>query len=204
MPTLPGSGYYEAENVNYPRKPSPIGAIVDLLANPAGVGSNMMGDPYSDEEIASARRAPLMRAPGVPLPSFGSERMAPMSNQPTVLTPGRTTPFSRADAQALAALDPRALAEAKAIAAMPESMPAKMTGSFGGKSFEMQPSARVDRNALAKLYASAQERKGQERQDAVRGQEQSGRERIVSIPGEQATKRREMELGTEERLTGKK
>lgn len=129
---------------------------------------------------------------------------APTSAPVTALTPGRTTPFSRADAQALAALDPRALDEAKALAAMPESTPAKITGSFGGRNFEMQPAARVDRNALARLYAQAQERKGQERQDAVRGQEQAGRERIVAIPGEQLGKRREMELGAEERMAGKK
>ncbi len=200
MPTLPGSGYYDAENVNYPRKPSFIGGIVDSAGNPAGVGSNMMGDPYSEEEISAASRAPLMKAPGVPLSPMGQGGTPGV----TTLQPSRTQPFSRADAQALHALDPRALAEAKAMAALPESTPAKMTGSFGGKSFEMQPSARVDRNALAKLYAAAQERKGQERQDSVRAQEQGGRERIVSIPGEQATKRRGMELETEERITGKK
>jgi hypothetical protein len=199
-----------------------------------------MGDPYSDEEIAKAKRYdPTMRPqlPSAPAGRPGADPMdllrdksmdadagvgaapprdpymanlppappkTPMAPPVTTLTPGRQTPFSRADAQALAALDPRSLAEAKAIAAMPESTPAKITGSFGGKSFEMQPSARVDRNALARLYSQGQERRGQERTDDVRKQEQGGRERIVSIPGEQLGKRREMELATEERLAGKK
>lgn len=121
----------------------------------------------------------------------------------TTITPDRQTPFSRADAQALAALDPRALDEANALAARPESMPRMITGKneTTGESFQMQPTARVDRNALAKLYAAAQERKGQERQDAVRGQEQAGRERLVAIPGQQATERRGMDLAAEaERL----
>lgn len=163
-----------------------LGNVVDPAMEPdAGMAAMAPRDPYM------ASLPPRQPAAGAP-PSV------------TTLQPGRTAPFSRADAQALAALDPRALNEAKSIAAMPESLPAKITGSFGGRSFEMQPSARVDRNALARLYAQAQERKGQERQDAVRGQEQSGKERLVTIPGEQATQRRQMELQTEERITGKK
>lgn len=160
--------------------------VVDPAMEPdRGVGSAPPRDPY----MAS-------------LPPAGPRPSAPPPV--TTLQPGRTSPFSRADAQALAALDPRALEEAKGVAALPESTPAKITGSFGGKSFEMQPSARVDRNALAKLYAAAQERKGQERQDAVRSQEQSGRERIVSIPGQQGLEKRKAELEAEERITGKK
>lgn len=120
----------------------------------------------------------------------------------TRLEPSRTSAFSGRDAQSLATLDPRALEEANKIAALDQ--PKKMTGSFGGKSFEMTPAARVGRNQLAEIYNKYQGVKGQERQDAVRGQEQAGKERIVGIPGEQATKRREMELGTEERLAGKK
>lgn len=104
----------------------------------------------------------------------------------TKLMPSRTQPFSRADAQALRALDPRSLQEAQSIAAAPESMPAKMTGSFGGQSFEMQPSARVDRNALARLYAQGVERKMQERGDNIRAQEQTGAQALARIPGESA------------------
>lgn len=160
--------------------------VIDPAMEPdRGIGSAPPRDPY----MASL-------PPAVPRPSA--------TPPVTMLQPGRTSPFSRADAQALAALDPRALEEARGVAALPESTPAKITGSFGGKSFEMQPSARVDRNALAKLYAAAQERKGQERQDAVRSQEQSGRERIVSIPGQQGLEKRKAELEAEERITGKK
>ncbi len=181
MPSYqPPAGFYQAPNVNYPQRPSAIGGIVDEMGLPNGVGSNMMSDPYSEEEIAASTKAPLMKAPGVPLPPL----QAPSG--PTVLTPSRQTPFSRADAQALAALDPRSLAEAKGIAALPESTPAKMTGSFGGQSFEMQPSARVDRNVLARLYAQGTERKGQERQDTVRGLEQGGAERLAAVPGKNA------------------
>jgi len=187
------TGYVPADGVPYPRQPraprqpnDPMDLLRDKTMDmDEGIGDAPPRDPYMA---------------GLP----PRQPAAPMAPPVTTLQPGRTSPFSRADAQALAALDPRALDEAKAIAAMPESTPAKITGSFGGKSFEMQPSARVDRNALARLYAQAQERKGQERQDAVRGQEQGGRERIVSIPGEQQNKRREMELGTEERIAGKK
>lgn len=197
MPTTPyraPAGYYQADNTNYPQRQSAIGGIVDLVGNPAGVGSNMMGDPYTDEEIAAAASAPLMRAPGVPLaPMRMGTQTSSAAPSVTTLQPGRTTPFSRADAQALAALDPRALDEAKALAVLPESTPAKMTGSFGGKSFEMQPSARVDRNALARLYAQAQERKGQERQDSVRAQEQAGKLAIVEAPGKQLTERAKLD-----------
>lgn len=185
MPSYrPPAGFYQAPDTNYPDRQSAIGGIVDEMGLPNGVGSNMMGDPYSDAEIASAGKSPLMRAPGVPLAPL--RPAAPSASGRTVLTPSRTSPFSRADAQALAALDPRSLAEAKGIAAMPESTPAKMTGSFGGQSFEMQPSARVDRNALARLYAQGVERKGQERQDAVRGQVQTGAESLARIPVEGA------------------
>ncbi len=176
MPYQPPAGFYQATNVNYPQRPSAIGGIVDEMGLPNGVGSNMMSEPYSEEEIATTAKAPLMKAPGVPLPPL----QAPSG--PTVLTPGRQTPFSRADAQALAALDPRSLAEAKDIAALPESTPAKMTGSFGGQSFEMQPSARVDRNVLARLYAQGMERQGEERRDAIRAQAQSGAESLARIP----------------------
>ena len=184
MPTYrPPAGFYQAENVNYPQSPAFTEGAVDLLGNPAGVGTNMSGQLYSDP--TSAR------------PSFASEAPpSPMQSTPGVtrLTPGRQTPFSRADAQALAALDPRALEEANALAARPESKPALITGSFGGKSFEMQPSARVDRNALARLYQQAEARKGQEREDAVRGQEQGGRERLVSIPGQQLNEREKIRV----------
>lgn len=193
MPAGNPAGYYQVPGLPYPRTPTDpnrnrdlLGDVVDPAMEPdRGVGSAPPRDPF----MANLSPRQPQAAPGGPV---------------TTLTPSRTTPFSRADAQALAALDPRALQEAKDLAALPESTPAKMTATFGGRNFEMQPSARVDRNALARLYAQAQERKGQERQDVVRGQEQAGKERIVSIPGEQATKRREMELGTEERLATKK
>lgn len=201
--------------------PIPYAGSSDLIpVNPSGytprppLPPSLMNDPNRNRDLLNNVIDPAME------PDRGMSAMSPrdpyMASLPpagpragaapavTTLQPSRTAPFSRADAQALAALDPRALEEAKGVAALPESTPAKMTGTFGGRSFEMQPAARVDRNALAKLYAAAQERKMQERQDAVRGQEQSGKERLVSIPGEQATKRREMELGTEERITGKK
>ena len=222
-------GYYEAEDVNYPSKQSFIGGITDAQGSPIGVGSNMMSDPYTDEEIAKAKRFdPTMRPqlPSTPeaaaaldeyiarektmqqdygigaqpprdpyMASLPPRQAAPTPGV-TTLQPGRTSAFSRADAQALAALDPRALDEARSLAALPESMPAKMTGSFGGKSFEMQPSARVDRNALARLYSQAQTRQGQERQDSVRAQEQGGRERLVAIPGQQLTDRAKLDNET--------
>ncbi len=152
-----------------------LGNVIDPAMEPdMGAGSAPPRDPY----MASL---PPMNAPA-------------QAQQVTRLTPGRQTPFSRADAQALRALDPRALDEARAMAAEPEAIPAKITGSFGGQNFEMQPSARVDRNALAKLYAQGIERKGQERQDAVRGQEQAGKERIVTIPGQQLNEREKMRI----------
>ncbi len=196
----PPAGYYQADDVNYPQRPAAIGGITDLLGNPAGRGSNMMGDPYTDEEMAATANAPLMKAPGVPLPPPSADPATRAAV--TRLQPSRTSAFSSRDAQALQSLDPRALAEAQSLADLDK--PKTMTGEFGGKKFEMTPNARVDRNALAGLYNKYQAKQGQERQDAVRTQEQGGRERIVSIPGEQATKRREMELGTEERLAGKK
>jgi hypothetical protein len=182
MPTLPYSS-----SVRIPTDPNRnrdlLGNVIDPAMEPdRGAGMAPPRDPYMDS-----------------LPPVNAQ---PAAQPVTRLAPGRTSPFSRADAQALAALDPRALDEAKGIAAMPESMPAKITGSFGGKNFEMQPSARVDRNALARLYAQAEQRKAMEREDDVRGQEQSGRERIVSIPGQQGIDKRKMELETEERTAG--
>lgn len=145
-----------------------IGNVIDPAMEPdRGIGSAPPRDPYTAS-----------------LPPVSG----PASSAPAVtrLSPGRTTPFSRADAQALAALDPRSLQEAKDIAALPESTPAQMTATFGGKSFSMQPSARVDRNVLARLYGQGVERKGQERQDAVRGQIQTGNESLARIPGQNA------------------
>lgn len=143
-----------------------------------------------------------------PVPGQDPIRPAFQPTKPSVttITPDRQTPFSRSDAQALAALDPRALDDANALAARPESMPRMITGKneTTGESFQMQPTARVDRNALAKLYAGAQERKGQERQDSVRGQEQAGKERLVGIPGQQLNERDKYRVDSEERVTGKK
>jgi hypothetical protein len=125
--------------------------------------------------------------PTSPTPGDTSEA-APISSGPIRLAPGRTAPFSRADAQALAALDPRSLQQAKDIAVLPESTPGLITGrnETTGQSYEMQPSARVDRNVLARLYAQGMERKAQERDDAVRAQMQSGAQNLARIPGENA------------------
>ena len=201
--------------------PIPYAGSSDLIpVNPMGqmqrppLPPSLMTDPNRNRDLLNNVIDPAME------PDRGMSAMSPrdpfMASLPprqpqaapggpvTTLQPSRTQPFSRADAQALHALDPRALEEARGVAALPESTPAKMTGSFGGKSFEMQPSARVDRNALAKLYAAAQERKGQERQDSVRAQEQGGKLALVEAPGKQLTDRRKMELEAEERITGKK
>lgn len=190
MPIAPfraPAGYYQADDVNYPQRQSAIGGIVDANGKPNGTGSNMMGDPYTPEEIASAG-GPLMKAPGVPLetPAWAKPQSPDRATQMAVtkLQPSRTQAFSTPDAQALNALDPRALEEAKALAALDQ--PKTMTGTFGGKSFEMTPAARVDRNVLAKLYNKYQGRQQQEREDAVRSQIQSGQERLATIPGQQA------------------
>jgi hypothetical protein len=169
-----------------------------------------MGTTSEGRARAEAFRRLMAKAPGTDYQSAMQQLPGQMQEEagaraaagPTVLQPSRTTAFSGRDAQALQTLDPRALEEARGLAALDQ--PKKMTGSFGGQSFEMTPAARVDRNALAGIYNKFQTKQGQERQDSVRAQEQGGKERIVSIPGEQATKRREMELGTEERLAGKK
>ncbi len=171
-----------------------------------------MGTTPEGRARAEAFRRLMAKAPGTDYQSamqmlpgqMQEEAGARAAAGPTVIQPSRTTAFNRADAQSLQGLDPRALEEARGLAAMPESQAKPMTGTFGGQSFTMQPSARVDRNVLAGIYQKYLGKQGQERQDAVRAQEQGGRERLVSIPGQEATKRREMELGTEERLAGKK
>ncbi len=175
---VPGTPAYIASQTDPNRNRDLLGNVIDPAMEPdRGAGMAPPRDPYMDS-----------------LPPVSAQ---PAAQPVTRLSPGRTAPFSRADAQALAALDPRALDEAKAVAAMPESTPAKITGSFGGKSFEMQPSARVDRNALARLYQQAETRKAQERTDDVRAQEQGGRERIVSIPGQQMTEREKLRIAAE-------
>lgn len=171
--------YYQVPGLPYPQRPQPPRQPVDpndLLRDTAmdadvGMGAQSPRDPYM-------ANLPPRQPTGPTAPSV------------TTIAPGRTTPFSRADAQALAALDPRALEQAKALAAMPESTPRMMTGrnETTGESFQMQPSARVDRNALARLYAGMQQKQSQERQDAVRAQEQGGKERLATIPGESAVK----------------
>lgn len=198
MPTGNPAGYYQVPGLPYPGRPG--------IPQPAVDPNDLIATAAAEQDAARTAMRPdagiSAMAPRDPFMTSLPPRQPAVTQTVTRLAPGRTTPFSRADAQALAALDPRALNEATALAALPESTPAKITGSFGGQSFEMQPSARVDRNALARLYAQAQERKGQERQDDVRRQEQGGRERIVSIPGEQQTKRTELELGAKERMAG--
>lgn len=187
------TGYYRAPGVPYPRAPRPtdpnrnrdlLGNVIDPAMEPD------LGARTSDPATAMAMQKLTAAAPAAPAAG------------PTVLQPGRTTPYSRADSQSLMGLDPRAAAEAEAIAADPRSRPAKITGSFGGQSFEMQPSARVDRNVLAAIYQKYLTKQTQEREDAVRSQEQGGRERIVSIPGQQLTERRKMELESGERVAG--
>ena len=178
MPSLTTPGYYDVPGLPYPKRPSVSeDPNFDLLGNPVGAGMP---------------RGTMSGAPGAQV----------AAQDPSVirLAPSRTAPFSRADAQALAALDPRALDEANKLAAMPESQPATMTATFGGQKYEMTPRARVDRNALARLYSQAQERKAQERQDAVRGQEQAGKERLVTIPGQQATDRAKIEAEAKTKL----
>lgn len=179
MPSLTTPGFYDVPGLPYPKRPSVSeDPNFDLLGN----------------RVATA---------GPPTGTMSGAPGAQVSMQdPSVirLAPGRQTPFSRADAQALASLDPRALDEANRLAALPESQPATMTATVGGQRYEMTPRARVDRNALARLYSQAQERKAQERQDAVRGQEQAGKERLVSIPGQQATERAKIEAEAKTKL----
>ncbi len=136
------------------------------------------------------------------IPEQMANDTAASAASPTVLQPGRTAPFSGRDAQSLAILDPRALQEAQGLAALDQ--PKKMTGSFGGKSFEMTPSARVDRNRLGQIYQKYLGQQAEEKAGKMRAEAQAGKEKLLSIPGQQLTERRGMELGTEERLAGKK
>ncbi len=182
------AGFYQAPGIPYPRPPMPtdpdrnrdlLGGVVDPAMEPdAGVGAAPPRDPFMASLPPVADRASAAAI--------------------TRLQPNRTSPFTGRDAQALAVLDPRALAEANALA--PLDQPKTMTASFGGKDFEMTPAARVGRNELAQIYNKYQGIQGQERADKVRGQEQGHRERLVSIPGEQGITKRGMELGTEERM----
>ncbi len=182
------AGFYQVPGLPYPQTPTDpgrnrglFGEVIDPAMEPdTGVG-------------AAPPRDPAMTA----LPPVQDRAT---QTALTRLQPSRTSPFSGRDAQALKVLDPRALDEANQLASLDQ--PKEMTATFGGQNFSMQPNARVDRNNLAGIYNKYQGLKAQERQDAVRAQEQGGRERIVAIPGQQATERRGMELGTEERLAG--
>lgn len=188
-----------------PRNRDAQGNIIDPAMEPdLGVGVAPPRDPY----MAAMAPSPGATASDRAVANMGGNRdllgnpmndtaMGGPTSNVTRLEPSRQRAFSRADAQALLALDPRALDEAESIAANPNSLPPEITGSFGGKSYSMQPRPSVDRKVLATLYAQAQQRKAQERQDSVRGQEQSGKERIVSIPGEQLGKRRDAELAAD-------
>lgn len=183
------AGFYQVPGLPYPRAPRPPVDPNDLLRDTSmdpdmGAGTAPPRDPY------------LNSLP--PRPAQDAATRAAVVR----LQPGRTTPFSGRDAQALATLDPRALAEAQSIASLDQ--PKTITGTFGGQSFEMTPSVRVNRNNLAQIYNKYLTKQGEEKAAAQRAEAQAGKERIVSIPGEQATKRREMELGAEERIAGKK
>jgi hypothetical protein len=195
-----------------PVTPYAAGGIPITSGMPAMAPNDNLGTTPEGRARAEAFRRLMAKAPNMDYQSalqqlpgqMMEERGAMAAAGPTVLQPSRTTAFNRSDAQSLQGLDPRALEEARGLAAMPEAQSKPMTGTFNGQSFTMQPSARVDRNALAGIYQKYLSKQAQERQDSVRAQEQGGRERIVGIPGEQATQRRKMELETEERLTGKK
>lgn len=179
-------------------------------AMPPTMPNDNLGSTPDGRARAEAMRRLLNKSPGIDhqsamqmLPGqMAEERGAMAAAGPTVLQPDRTEAFSSRDAQSLQTLDPRALEEARGLAALDQ--PKKMTGTFGGRSFEMTPAARVDRNRLAGIYQKYLGKQAEEKAAEKFAREQSGRERIVSIPGEQATKRREMELGTEERIAGKK
>ena len=129
--------------------------------------------------------------------AMAEDRAALSAGGPTVLQPSRTSAFNARDAQSLAALDPRALAEANALA--PLDQPKKMTGTFGGQSFEMTPSQRVGRDQLAQIYNKYQTKQGEERADDVRGQGFKNQQEIVSIPGRQGIEKRTLELASDER-----
>ncbi len=105
------AGYYEVPGLPYPRKPMPqtqtdpnrnrdlLGNVADVAMEPdMGVGAQPPRDPYMDS---------LPKA----TPQDAATRAAV-----TRLQPSRTTPFSGRDAQALAGLDERALAEANKLA----------------------------------------------------------------------------------------
>lgn len=195
MPLGAPAGYYQVPGLPYPGRPAipqPNRSVIDpndLLATAAAQQDGMGADagvgtpPPRDPAMNALPRGTLSGAPGA----------SPMTGDASVirLAPNRTSPFSRADAQALAALDPRVLEEAKGLAKL--DTPKTMTATFNGQNFEMTPAARVDRNALARLYAQGQERKAQEQQAKVRGEEQAGKERLVAIPGQQATDRAKIE-----------
>ncbi len=170
-----------------PRPDDGLGSTSEGRARLAAMRRLSLDEPGMDH-------AAMMAAAPV---AMAEDRAALSAGGPTVLQPSRTSAFNARDAQSLAALDPRALAEANALA--PLDQPKKMTGTFGGQSFEMTPSQRVGRDQLAQIYNKYQGRQGQEREDAVRSQEQAGRERIVSIPGQQGITKRGMELESDER-----
>ncbi len=132
--------------------------------------------------------------------AMAEDRAALSAKGPTVLQPSRTSAFNARDAQSLSILDPRALAEANAQAALDQ--PKKMTGTFNGQSFEMTPSQRVGRDQLAQIYGKYQGIQSREAKAKELADAQSGRERLVSIPGEQGIKKRGMELESEERQGG--
>lgn len=193
MPSYPPPGYYEVPGLPYPRTPSGTNRNRDLLGN--------VVDPAMEPDLGArtsdvATQTAAQRL-GLP-PNMVSGAPAPAQQAPTVLQPSRTSPYSSRDAQALATLDPRALAEAEERIALDK--PSKMTATFGGKSYEMTPAPRVNREVLGQIYNKYLNKQGQEREDAVRSQEQAGKERIVTIPGEQATAREKMRLESQERV----
>lgn len=171
------AGYYDVPGLPYPAAPRPPRPRPDPM--------DLLRDTSMDPDMAIGAQPPRdpYMASLPPRPAQDAATQAAI----TRLQPSRTEAFSGRDAQALQTLDPRALAEAQSLAALDK--PKTMTATFGGKSYEMTPSARVDRNRLAQVYNKYLNLQGQERQDAVRSQEQAGKERIVTIPGEQATQR---------------
>lgn len=161
-------------------------------ARPAVDPNDLLATAIADQDAAAAAMRPDLGIGAQPprdpyMANLPPRRDAATQEAITRLQPGRTQAFSGRDAQALQTLDPRALDEARSAASLDQ--PKTITGSFGGRSFEMTPAARVDRNVLAQIYNKYLQKQGEERQDTVRGSEQAHKERIVTIPGQQATDR---------------
>lgn len=199
------TGYRMADDVNYPQSPSAIGGIVDSLGMPNGVGSNLSGDSYGDQEVADAgnpMKFDFNQKPNQPsaagAESFNAAKKDAATRQatgsagagPTVIHDAENARLGNGsqDAATLAALGPEYAAEGQRLLNDPSAKRQAATGTnlSTGESFVMPVGNRVSRQtlipALDRIKSEIAQKKLSDQQSTMFDQQQT----MARIPGQNA------------------